>query len=190
MEVWKDIEGFNGRYQISNKCGIRSMDRIGKMGFVIKGRQLKPVKHPNGYYRISLSSGRGGKLYGLHRLMAQAFIPNPNNYPIINHIDHNPSNNTLENLEWCTHSHNTQVAYDCGRKVAPLLGRCGAQSVFAKKIVLLNTDGGIVYQFASIMDADQFFNKRRNYFSYRLQNKVKFQGLTVMYKSEYQRLAA
>lgn len=92
------------------------------------GRQkvLKPSKR-NGYNYISLSNGVGLKTY-IHRLVAESFIPNPDNLPCINHKDGDKLNNNVENLEWCTYSHNNQHAFDNGLKK---MGR-GTKSHLAK----------------------------------------------------------
>ncbi|HQW96580.1 MAG TPA: NUMOD4 domain-containing protein [Saprospiraceae bacterium] len=75
---------------------------------------LKPSFHKSGYYKVSLTNKEGRKTQNLHRLIAKAFIPNPYNKPYINHKNGITSDNTLENLEWCTASENTQHAYDIG----------------------------------------------------------------------------
>lgn len=102
MEEWRDIKGYEGRYQISSEGRVRSLDRIGKNGYSYKGKILKPRPTKRGYIKANLS----GKIYAVHRLVAQAFIPNPNNYPVVNHKDENPSNNCIENLEWCDVKYN------------------------------------------------------------------------------------
>lgn len=114
-EIWKDIVGFEGLYQVSNKQRVKSVCRISLTGFKIPEKILRPGKHKFGYLKYTLC--REGKLHykQLHILIAEVFIPNPNNYPFVNHIDSNPMNNSIENLEWCTASHNTKHAYKSGR---------------------------------------------------------------------------
>jgi len=109
-EIWKDINGYEGYYQISNKGNVRSLNRYikyddGRVRFH-KGKNMKPHPSSSGYLCIKLS--KNGLFYHtfLHRLIAEAFIENPNNLPIINHKDENPSNNSIENLEWCTYEYN------------------------------------------------------------------------------------
>lgn len=99
MEIWKDIEGFEGKYQIS------SMGRVKSLWFG-KEKILKNIKSDRGYIVVSLYKEGKQKIYYIHRLVAQTFLNNPNNYPIINHKDENKSNNRVENLEWCTSQYN------------------------------------------------------------------------------------
>lgn len=109
-EVWKDIEGYEGYYQISNRARVRSLDRIvesdDRSPQFIKGDIKKATVRGDGYKYVSLYKDNKRKNKYLHRLLAEAFIPNPKNLPIINHMDENPSNNKLKNLEWCDHQHN------------------------------------------------------------------------------------
>lgn len=103
-EVWKDIKGYEGKYQISNTGRVRSMCNNGKKReepFI-----LKPIKHYKGYLRVYLWKNSKQKTFLIHRLVAEAFIPNPNNYLEINHKDENKQNNNVNNLEWCTRKYN------------------------------------------------------------------------------------
>lgn len=111
MEVWKDIiiEGFEG-YQVSNLGRVRSFDRISKgkndSQRLVKGRVLIQQKLKNGYLRVGLCDGIKMTKFLVHRLVAQAFIPNPNNLPQINHKSEVKTDNRVENLEWCDHKYN------------------------------------------------------------------------------------
>ena len=102
-EVWKDIEGYEGFYQVSNLGRVKSLlNRFpNTKGICI----MKEEIIPKGYKRVYLSKPYR-KRFLVHRLVAKAFIPNPDNKPDINHIDNNPSNNTATNLEWCNQSEN------------------------------------------------------------------------------------
>ena len=109
-EIWKDIRGYEGSYQASNLGRIRSLDRLinyknGKKVFY-KGIILTPEINNGGYFEIQLSTNTKYKHYKVHRLIAETFISNPNNLPIINHKDHNKLNNNINNLEWCTRKYN------------------------------------------------------------------------------------
>lgn len=97
MEIWKDIKGYENKYQVSNKGNIRNIKT---------GKQLKIQFYKSGYCYIDLYCNGISKHYLIHRLVAQAFIPNPNNLPCVNHKDGKRSNNNVDNLEWCTQQYN------------------------------------------------------------------------------------
>ena len=110
MEIWKDIDGYVGIYQVSNMGNVRSLQREEfkcRQGYrVRKGRQLKPARDKKGYLMIPLNKDGKRKTRRIHRLVAETFIPNPNNFPQVNHKDENKQNNSVDNLEWCTPSYN------------------------------------------------------------------------------------
>lgn len=130
QEIWKDIKGYENRYQVSNLGKIRRKNYDYRSP---KYRILKPKIEKNGYYRITLSFNNCSKTYGIHRLVAQAFIPNPNNYPIINHKDENPSNNYVENLEWCTYSYNSSYGSARYRKFKKAIIQCDLEGNVIRK---------------------------------------------------------
>ena len=118
-EAWRDIRGFEGIYQISNLGRVKRVAKKifnnGLLGekeyFNSKERILKPSIISKGYIGITLTKGKKRYPKKVHRLVAQAFIPNPNNKPQINHIDCDKSNNRVDNLEWCTNSENQKHAF-------------------------------------------------------------------------------
>ena len=101
IEIWKDIQNYEGLYQISNQGSIRSLLRSGKCK-----RYLKPYITSDGYARVILSKNGKLKSHKIHRLVAETFIPNPDNLPQINHKDEHKLNNCVDNLEWCTAKYN------------------------------------------------------------------------------------
>ena len=101
-EIYKDIEGYEGLYQVSNKGNVKSLN----YSKTKKENVLKPVI-VNGYLQVKLCKNKTIKSLSVHRLVAQAFIENTNNYPCINHKDECKTNNVVENLEWCTYKYNT-----------------------------------------------------------------------------------
>lgn len=103
IEIWKSVVGYEGLYEVSNLGRVKSFPRNG----TIKDEKiLKPFIDKLGRKNVFLSKNNKRKRFRIHRLVAEAFIPNPHNYPIINHKDENPSNNFVDNLEWCDHSYN------------------------------------------------------------------------------------
>lgn len=99
QEIWRDIEGFGGCYQVSNLGRVKSL----KFG---KEKILTPTINSSGYYHTCLrKDGRSVTVY-IHRIVAQAFLPNPDNLPLINHKDEDKTNNRVENLEWCSAYYN------------------------------------------------------------------------------------
>lgn len=110
MEIWKDIAGYEGLYQVSNFGRVKSIDRVvlqkdahgGYAKFHYKSKILELPINSEGYNQLKLD----GKIIRVHRAVAQAFIPNPANKPFINHKDGNKLNNRVENLEWCTNQEN------------------------------------------------------------------------------------
>lgn len=105
-EIWKDIEGYEGLYQVSNLGRVKSLERVLKHGHLWKGKMLKLLEHGGGYKKVNLSKDGKNKQFYVHRLVAQTFIPNSDNLTEVNHKDENPSNNRVDNLEWCTASYN------------------------------------------------------------------------------------
>lgn len=104
-EIWKPIKDYEGLYQVSNLGNVRSLNRK------IKNRNLKEKikkfdKTKFGYLRVELNNNGKKKKYLVHRLVAQTFLDNPNNYPCVNHKDENKNNNIVSNLEWCDYLYN------------------------------------------------------------------------------------
>ena len=111
QEVWKDIKGYEGLYQVSNLGRARSLDRYVRNGTsnknIKRGKILKPCATRDGYLQLNLIKNKKKKVSTVHRLVAKAFIVNFENKPCVNHIDGNKQNNNVENLEWVTYSENT-----------------------------------------------------------------------------------
>ena len=95
-EIWKDVEGYEGHYQVSNFGRVRR----------IRTRLLQPGKNKHGYSVVVLCVGEKRRTVLVHRLVAKAFIPNTRGVDVVNHLDENPSNNRADNLEWCTPKEN------------------------------------------------------------------------------------
>lgn len=117
--MWKDIEGFEGLYQISTEGQIRSLDRLvrTKCGSyrVLPGRFMKFSKDSDGYFGVGLTKGGHQYSFRVNRLVAINFLPNPNNFPVVHHKDCDITNNCVDNLEWTTVQDNTCKAVADGR---------------------------------------------------------------------------
>ena len=140
MEIWKSITGYEGYFEVSNLGNFRSKDRFirYKQNGIRKypGKPLKTETIVEGYQRVVLMKEGVKKRFMCHRIVAQEFIPNPNNKPFINHIDGNPANNKVENLEWCTQEENEQHSVNS-------LGKTMKGKTYPKKIKCVETD--VVY---------------------------------------------
>lgn len=110
-EVWKDIEGYEGLYQISNLGNVKGIKRKGSSGC-----KLRPALRKDGYMQVSLRKEGKDSSYLVHRLVAIAFLPMTNEKNQVNHKDGNRTNNILENLEWCTPQENTLHSHDVLKK--------------------------------------------------------------------------
>lgn len=110
-EIWKDIPDFEGLYQVSNLGNVKTLDKYVGTGIkhnskVKRKEKLLKQYNKRGYLQVSLSKNHKRYYFSVHRLVAQAFIPNPDNLLQVNHKDENPMNNCIENLEWCTAKYN------------------------------------------------------------------------------------
>ena len=152
-EVWKDVPEFEGRYQVSTLGRVRSVSRkvYNHTGYInLKGRVLKTRHNAKGYVVIDIKKENGiRKFCVVHRLVAQAFIPNPENKPQINHIDGDKTNNCVDNLEWCTNSENQIHAYKTGLNY--VTGRAGRKKRSVCQIDI-NT-GEVINVYESINEA-------------------------------------
>lgn len=123
-EIWKELVGNRETYLISNFGSVKTKPRNGRHYF-IKSHPLKIHSKENGYQRVVLSLDGCGKYYYVHRLVANLFIPNPDNLPCVNHKDGDKSNNCVDNLEWCTRSENEKHAWRIGLKSTSTVGTKG-----------------------------------------------------------------
>ena len=105
-EEWRPIEGYEGLYEVSNTGRVRSVDRYDSRNCFRKGKVLSIFKDRYGYLSVVLSCNGKSKTINVHRIVAQAFIPNFDNLPMVNHRDEDKTNNNVENLEWCTAKYN------------------------------------------------------------------------------------
>jgi len=152
-EEWKDIEGYEGFYQVSNLGRVKSVERETYSGHnysvrrIEKERILPGYKVKNGYLYQTLLKNGVMKTFKLHRLVAQAFIPNPYNKPQVNHINGDKTNNSVYNLEWVTRKENLRHAYETGlSRIRPILQ--------------YDLDGNFVMEHSSITSATKSIGKK------------------------------
>ena len=139
QEIWKDIPNYEGLYQVSNLGRVKSLFKYKKI--------LKP-RPRNGYLRVSLTKNNKSTNYAVHRLVAQAFISNPNNLPEINHKDENKQNNCVDNLEFCTRKYNMKYGTWKDRRLVK----------FIKPVVQYDLNGNFIRNWTSIKDAKTKLN--------------------------------
>ena len=152
-EIWKDISGYEGFYQISNFGRVRRLvswrgnQCISK--YISDVKIISPYIDNLGYERIHLTIPNRTKQYRVHRLVAMAFIPNPDNLPQINHKDENKTNNCVDNLEWCTQTYNNKYGTR-GKRI----GTTNHNGKGAKRSVLqYDLDGNFIRRWKSMQDA-------------------------------------
>ena len=141
-EIWKDVVGYEGLYQVSNLGNVKS-----KRGL------LKPQVRQHGYLSVWLYGrggicGRSGKQFSVHRIVAEAFLQNPNGYTEVNHKDECKTNNRAENLEWCSHVQNSNHGTR-GRRI----GLANTNGKRSRPIAKYTMSGKLVRVFPSLQEA-------------------------------------
>lgn len=159
-EIWKDIKEYEGLYQVSNLGNIKSLNRTienkGSIGgeYRIKEKNRAQTISKTGYYICTLYKKGKGRTFKVHRLIAEVFIDNPDNLPIINHKDGNKLNNSIDNLEWCDYSHNNKEAYKQGLKEKNLKWIIECNKRKRKKVNQYDLNNNLIKQYKSIHEAE------------------------------------
>ena len=153
-EEWKDIQGYEGKYQVSNFGQIRSLQYKGRKRLLI----LKPVIKATGYLVVSLN----GCQKHIHRLVAEAFIPNPHNYPVVDHINTEKSDNSASNLRWCSIKDNVNNPISKELRIKMVRhkckGRLGKDSLTHKAVYQFSIAGKFVRRWECMSDACRHYN--------------------------------
>lgn len=151
IEIWKDVIGYEGFYQVSNLGRVRSLDRYVLNKFV-KGKILTPKTDKDGYLQICLYNN-GRKYYRIHRLVAQTFIPNHSNFPEINHKNEIKTDNRVENLEWCTTQYNSSY----GSRAEKIIETRNKKELkkAEKPVIMLTLEGKPINEYKSISEASR-----------------------------------
>lgn len=153
VEEWRDIEGFEGIYQVSSFGRVRGLDRYVRqknkygsmMDVFIRGVIIKPFNVNSGYSYVFLKRRKEHLSFGIHRLVAKAFIPNPNGLRYVNHKDENKKNNHVDNLEWCTCQYNNTYGSVKERQVANLPTK--------KAVIQMAISGEVIAEYPTIKAA-------------------------------------
>lgn len=140
-EIWKEIKEYEGLYQVSNMGRVKSL----RKNIILK----KSITY-RGYEKVNLSVNNIHKDYSVHRLVANAFIPNPDNLPQVNHKDENKTNNCVNNLEWCTQKYN--INYGTGTRRCQLANTNGKCS---KPVLQYTLEGIFIKEWKSTKDVQR-----------------------------------
>jgi len=178
-EVFKDIKGYEGMYQVSNLGRVKSLIRK----WVVKEKILKIVPHirknkygvyyNDGYLQVGLTDkNKKGHSYSIHQLIARAFIQNPNHYKEINHINGIKSDNIVENIEWCTHSGN--ISHAVKNKLMKF--NYGKDHHNSKYVLQYDLNGKLIAEYVSITEASKKTNILHSAISAVCHNKGKTSG--------------
>lgn len=166
-EIWKDIEGYEELYQISNYGRVKSLPRNGT---ILSSRILKPGRDSNGYLFVNLHRNNIAKHCSIHVLVAKAFVPNPDNKPTVNHEDGDKTNNVFSNLTWATYKEQLEHSFKMGLRKT----QCNIQ----RKCCIVYPDGNIEF-----FDALKHLSDKLGYKKSYCQNKSKLHG-GVFYEKE------
>ena len=168
-EIWKDIAGYEGVYQVSNLGRVRSIRRKTN---TICGKILTPILTYQGYERVRLYKNGKSRLFLVHRLVAGAFVVNLDNKPMVNHIDENKRNNCANNLEWCTHIENCYHGTAIKRTKEALTNHPKK----SKPVEQHTKDGELIGIFPSIREAERSTNIKHRDISFCCQERYKTAG--------------
>lgn len=169
-EIWKEVNGYEGLYQVSTFGRVKSLKRN-----II----LSQIKGTGGYRMVNLYENKKRSKKLVHRLVAQEFIENPTDKEQVNHIDGNKSNNYLSNLEWATRSENVKHAYLIGLKKPTKKVRAAAQKLHAVPVKVENRKTGEKMEFPSGRQAAIYFGVKPDYFYKLLRTNEKDDNFTI-----------
>ena len=163
VEVWKDIAGYEGLYQVSNYGRVLSIN-FGKRSQKLSGKQrvLKASKSSSGYFHVQLYKDKKSSTKLVHVLVASAFLPKPNGDREVNHIDGNKANNYAYNLEWVTKSENARHASMLGLRKPPMEGIRGANNPNSIPIAQYDLTGNLLKVWPSHKDAADYYGCDRS----------------------------
>lgn len=159
IEIWKPVRDYEGLYEVSNLGRVKSLSKFhctsknySSLGYWSKEKILKPIIGVQGYLYVNLYKNKKHNFKRIHILVAQAFIKNPNKFPMINHKDENVMNNVVSNLEWCDNKYNLNYGTVQERKAQKL----------NKPILQFDLNGNFIKEYESITQASKELNNSLN----------------------------
>ena len=191
-EIWKNIKGYPN-YQVSNMGRVKRLST----GYYRRTEKiLKPQLQNNGYLHIKLSQKDKTKCILVHRLVAQVFIPNPNNLPQVNHINEDKTDNRVENLEWCTQKYNINYGNGISKRVKTnkengtykKIGEYNSK-IRSKSILQFSKDNSFIRKWDCIMDVQRELGYDNKQICSCLKNRQKTaKGFKWVYADDYERI--
>ena len=182
-EIWKDIQGYEGLYQISNMGRVKSVERTAKNGRgyrTVPEKIMKPYKNSDGYLQVGLYKDDKGKKYYVHRLVADTFLENPEEYTEVNHRDEDKENNRADNLEWCSRSYNNNY----GTKNKRISEKNTNNPKISKAVIGINKVSGLILEFPSTKEASRQLGIPNSQICACLKGRRKSTGGYVWYYAE------
>lgn len=152
-EIWKDIEGYENLYQVSNMGRVKSLDKLDGIGRTVKGKILSLTADKDGYLQVSLYKNGANKRCKVHRLVAQAFIPNPENKLCVDHINTIKDDNRIENLRWVTHKENCNNPLSYKKLLENIPHRYLDKNPNSKQIIQFSQNGKLIRKWRCMEEA-------------------------------------
>ena len=177
-EIWKNVKGYEGIYQVSNLGRVKSLDRFGSDDRKLKGKLIKCGVNVAGYKFVILRKDNESKNIMIHRLVAWAFLSNENDLSDVNHKDGNKQNNCMGNLEWCTRSYNLKHALK--------IGLVNNQCKIRRKVHIVGND--IDKVFSTIQESCKFFGYSKSWlgnYSRKHGNPCNYKGYNITIGGRY-----
>lgn len=175
-EEWRPVKNFEGKYMVSSFGRVAALSfpiEAGKLHYSRKQHLLSVHRYVNGYYGTALSVGKNHhKGIKIHRLVADAFIPNPDNLPHINHKDEDKSNNRVENLEWCTVKYNVNYGTGCQRSARTRI----ATLCNCKRVAKLDEDGNVLVEYNGLRYAAEDIGRDYSAITYSIKHGTRCAG--------------